>query len=211
MKDLVLESIQTYGSKYVSDIELLIAIGIPQEAANALMTRCNNQIGEIAKLSIVDLSKFTGITTQKATILQAALEIGRRRQSERPREKAHIESSLSAFDILDPLMRDLTQEAFYIILLDRRIKVIKTECIHLGGMSAMVVDPKVIFQKCLEYRASSVILSHNHPSGAPSPSIEDIRLTEKIKACGSFLDCKVLDHIIIGDGCYYSFADEGKI
>jgi len=78
-------------------------------------------------------------------------------------------------------------------------------------MSAMVVDPKIIFQKALERKASSVILSHNHPSGAPSPSMEDIRLTEKVKLAGSYIDIKVLDHIIIGDGAYYSFADEGKM
>jgi DNA repair protein RadC len=81
----------------------------------------------------------------------------------------------------------------------------------VGGMSAMVVDPKVIFQKALERKACSVILSHNHPSGATSPSTEDIRLTEKIKSAGSFMDIKVLDHVIIGEGAYYSFADEGKM
>ena len=211
MKNLALESIQQYGSKSVADWQLITALGIPEKATRELMSLASGLIGNIAKLSITELARIDGITTQKATQLVAALELGRRRQTERAAEKKCITSSLDCYDLLDPRMRDATTEEFHIIHMDRRSKVIAIECIHIGGMSAMVVDPKVIFQQALKYRSCSIILSHNHPSGAPSPSIEDIRITEKLKSCGSFLDVKVLDHIIIGDGSYYSFADEGKM
>lgn len=205
------EAIGTYGVKSVSEMKLLQAIGITEDAARNLMERAQYSLGQIAKMSIRELTAIKGITPNKAATLTAAIEIGRRRNSESAAQKKQITSSLDAYDILYPHMRDLTQEAFYLILLDRRSKVLRVECIHLGGMSAMVVDPKVVFQKALEYKASCIILSHNHPSGAASPSIEDIRLTEKIKQAGDFLDIKVLDHIIIGDGTYYGFADEGKM
>lgn len=211
MRNLALESIQTYGSKSVADWQLITALGIPEKATRELMQLACGLIGNIAKMSIIELARIDGITTQKATMLQAALELGRRRQSEPAQEKKFISSSLDCYDHLIVRMRDALTEEFHIIHMDRRSKIIAIECIHIGGMSAMVVDPKIIFQQALKYRSCSIILSHNHPSGAPSPSIEDIRLTEKIKQCGSFLDIKVLDHIIIGDGSYYSFADEGKM
>lgn len=206
------------GSKSLSEAELLAILmrtgarnRSALDVAMELLTKHDNSLAALAKLSVHELIQVKGIGEAKAVAITAALELGRRRVTENALQKEQIASSLDAYDLLHSRMRDLTQEAFWIILLDRRSKVISTEEIHVGGMSAMVVDPKIIFQKALERKACSVILSHNHPSGAPSPSIEDIRLTEKIKSAGSFMDIKVLDHIIIGEGAYYSFADEGKM
>jgi len=212
------EKLILMGSKSLSEAELLAILmragtrnKSALDVAKELLTQNDNSIAALAKLSVHELMKIKGIGEAKAVSIAAALELGRRRVTESAMQKGQITSSLDAYDLLHSRMRDLTQEAFWIILLDRRSKVISIEEIHVGGMSAMVVDPKVIFQRALERRACSVILSHNHPSGAPSPSIEDIRLTEKIKSGGNFMDIKVLDHIIIGEGSYYSFADEGKL
>jgi DNA repair protein RadC len=206
------------GARSLSETELLailMRVGTRNKSAldvaKELLTKHDHSLAALAKLSVHELMQIKGIGEAKAVSIAAALELGRRRASETPVQKNQVTSSLDAFDLLHPRLRDLTQEAFWIILLDRRSKVISTEEIHIGGMSAMVVDPKIIFQRALERKASSVILSHNHPSGAPSPSIEDIRLTEKIKSAGNVMDIKVLDHIIIGEGSYYSFADEGKL
>jgi DNA repair protein RadC len=183
------EKLILMGSKSLSEAELLailMRIGTRNKSAldvaKELLTQNDNSIAALAKLSVHELMKIKGIGEAKAVSIAAALELGRRRVTENAMQKGQITSSLDAYDLLHSRMRDLTQEAFWIILLDRRSKVISIEEIHVGGMSAMVVDPKVIFQRALERRACSVILSHNHPSGAPSPSIEDIRLTEKIKS-----------------------------
>lgn len=212
------EKLLHLGSKALSEAELiaiLMRAGTRNKSAvdlaKDLLNQYENSLASIAKLSVHELMKIKGIGQAKAVSIAAALELGRRRVTENALQKSQISSSVDAYDLIHSRMRDLTREEFWIILLDRRSKVISIEEIHIGGMSAMVVDPKIIFQKALERKACSVILSHNHPSGAPSPSMEDIRLTEKVKLAGNYIDIKVLDHIIIGEGAYYSFADEGKI
>ena len=207
-----------HGSKSLTEAELLAILvrnGTRNKSAldlaKELLSKHDHSLAAIAKLSVHDLMQVKGIGEAKAVSIAAALELGRRRVTEHALQKGQITSSRDAYELIHSGMRDLLQEAFWIILLDRRSKMISIEEIHLGGMAAMVVDPKVVFQKALERKACSLILAHNHPSGAPGPSNEDIRLTEKIKAAGNFIDIKVLDHIIIGEGCYYSFADEGKM
>ncbi|MDQ3017065.1 MAG: DNA repair protein RadC [Bacteroidota bacterium] len=212
------EKLLHLGSRSLSEAELiaiLMRIGTRNKSAvdlaKELLTKNQNSLAALAKLTVHELMQIKGIGEAKAVSIAAALELGRRRVTENAMQKSQISSSFDAYDLIHSRMRDLTQEEFWIILLDRRSRVIAIEEIHTGGMSAMVVDPKIIFQKALERKASSVILSHNHPSGSPSPSNEDQRLTEKVKMAGNYIDIKVLDHIIIGEGAYYSFADEGKI
>ncbi len=211
MKSTAAEAMAKYGAKGLSEQGLLTTFGIPETAAQELLQLTGNSIGAIARLSLQDMEAIKGIGKSKAAMIVAALELGRRRQSETAAQREQITSSADAYALLTPHMRDLDHEQFWIILLDRRSKVIRMECIHIGGMSAMVVDPKIVFQKALQYKACSIILSHNHPSGATSPSNEDCRLTDKLKAAGQFIDIKILDHVIVGEGAYYSFADEGKI
>lgn len=206
------ESINQYGVRYTEDAALLQAIaGVNILIVKDLLHRYNNCLGHIAKATTEELQETKGIGEGAALRIVAALEIGRRRQKEVTPAKDQISSSIDAYEILAAEMRDMIQEEFHILLLDRRSRVIAKERIHTGGMAAMVVDPKIIFQHALRHKAQSVILCHNHPSGSPSPSNEDQRLTEKVKLAGNYIDIKVLDHIIIGDGSYYSFADEGKI
>src|SRR5688500_2602746 len=212
------EKLLHLGAKTLSEAELiaiLMRVGTKNrtavDVAKDLMHQHENSIAALAKLTVHELMKIKGIGEAKAVSIAAALELGRRTVTENAVQKNEVSSSVDVYDLIHSRMRDLTHEEFWILLRDRRAKVIAIEEIHIGGMSAMVVDPKIIFQKALERKASSVILSHNHPSGSPSPSIEDIRLTEKVKLAGSYIDIKVLDHIIIGEGAYYSFADEGKI
>ena len=212
------EKLLHLGAKTLSEAELiaiLMRVGTRNrsavDVAKELLQQHENSLSGLAKLTVHELMKIKGIGEAKAVTIAAALELGRRRATEHAIQKTQISSSLDAYELIHSGMRDLTREEFWVILLDRRSRLIAVEEIHIGGMSAMVVDPKIIFQKALERKASSVILSHNHPSGSPSPSIEDIRLTEKVKLAGSYIDIKVLDHVIIGDGAYYSFADEGKM
>lgn len=205
------DRLETYGARALDDADILTLIGVPEAAARALMAQVNNSLADLAKLTAREIETVPGISANKARAIAATFEIGRRRQYNAARQREQITTSQDAADILLPLMADETQEVFTVIFLNRRSHIIKVEEIHRGGVAAMVVDPKVIFQKAMIYKASSIILSHNHPSGSPSPSIEDIRLTEKIKVGANFLDMRVLDHIIIGENIYYSFADEGKI
>lgn len=212
------ERLLASGPEGLSDAELiaiLLRSGTRNKSAidiaKELLEKNENSLAMLSRLSVHDIMKVKGLGITKAVTISAALEIGRRRTIEPALTRKQIGSSIDAFQLLHPGMRDLTQEVFKIILLDRRSKVIAIEEIHQGGMSAMVVDPKVIFRKALERAASSLILSHNHPSGSPLPSQEDMRLTDKIKGAGLMLDISVLDHVIIGDGVYYSFADEGKM
>ncbi len=206
------------GSRSLSDAELLAILlraGTRNRSAldisRELLQEHGNSLATLAKLSVHELMNIKGIGQTKAVSIAAALELGRRRATENAVQKNQVTTSSDAYDMLMPKMRDLTQEAFWIILLDRRSHVIALEEIHRGGMAAMIVDPKIIFQRALERKACAIILSHNHPSGSVSPSMEDIRLTEKIKAAGQLMEIRILDHIIIGEGTYYSFADEGKI
>ena len=212
------EKLILMGSAALSDAELLAILlrsGTRNHSAldisREILQLHSNSLAAVAKLSVHELMEFKGVGQTKAVSIAAALELGRRRVTENTVRKKQVTTSSDAYDLLFPKMRDLTQEAFWIILLDRRSHVITLEEIHRGGMAAMIVDPKIIFQRALERKACSIILSHNHPSGSATPSMEDIRLTEKIKAGGHLMDIRVLDHIIIGEGTYYSFADEGKI
>ena len=212
------EKLLNLGPKTLSEAELLailMRVGTRNKSAvdvaKELMHKHENSLSALARLTVHELMNIKGIGEAKAVSIAAALELGRRRVTENAIQKNQIVTSIDGYDLIHTRMRDLTREEFWILLLDRRSKIIAVEEIHIGGMSAMVVDPKIIFQKALERKASSLILSHNHPSGSPSPSMEDIRLTEKVKLAGSYIDIKVLDHIIIGDGSYYSFADEGKM
>lgn len=206
------------GSRSLSNAELLAILlragtrnRSALDIAREILQSHNDSLAVVAKLSVHDLMKIKGIGRTKAVSIAAALELGRRRATENTVQKNQVTTSADAYDLLSPKLGDLTQEAFWIILLDRRSHVLAIEEIHRGGMAAMVVDPKIIFQRAFERKACSIILSHNHPSGSPSPSMEDIRLTEKIKAGGNYMDIRILDHIIIGEGEYYSFADEGKL
>ena len=212
------EKLMKLGRQVLSDAELLailIGSGNRNESAIELCKRIlhqsDNNINQLAKLSVNDLMKFKGIGEAKAISIIAALEIGRRRKSEDIIVKTAITSSSHLYEYIKPVLEDLPHEEFWIILLSRANKIIDKQLIGRGGISETTADIKLIFKKSIESLASAIILAHNHPSGNLKPSQSDINLTNKIVEASKLMDIKVLDHLIIGDGNYYSFADEGII
>jgi len=206
------------GSRALSDAELiaiLIGSGNKKETAIQLSQRilinCNNDINQLARLSIQQLCTYKGIGDAKAISIAAALELGRRRDNQTPEERSTITSSQSAFHLLSPILRDLPHEEFWILILNRANKLISKEPVSSGGINATLVDARKVFKPAILQTASSIILAHNHPSGNTKPSEEDIKLTRKLKEAGKLFDINVIDHIIIAENTYFSFADEGLL
>ena len=206
------------GVSSLSNAELLAIIigsGSRNESAVQLSQKIlagnQHKFSSLSKLTIKELVKFNGIGEAKAISIIAALEIGKRRGAEQPNKQIKITSSSQIFDVLLPYYQDLPHEEFYITLLNRANIVISTQCISKGGIHGTVADPKVIFKKALLENCSGIILSHNHPSGNNTPSNSDIQLTKKIIEAGKLLDIVVLDHLIITNNNYYSFADNNQM
>lgn len=182
------------------------------ELSKKILADHNNNLNELGKIDVNQLiKKYKGIGLAKAVNVVACLELGRRREADQALEKPKIESSSDAYKIFKPLVEDMPHEEFWILLLNRANKVIGKKFIGKGGMSSVVVDTKLIMIAALEHRASAIILCHNHPSGQMKPSSQDIQITQKIKTAAQLLDIGLLDHIILGDNTYYSFADEGQL
>lgn len=212
------EKLMVQGRQVLSDSELLailIGSGNRSESAIELCKRILSQsdfkLNQLAKLSVKDLMKFKGIGEAKAISIVAALEIGRRRKSEEIQEKVKITSSRDAYEFIRPVLEDLPHEEFWIILLNRANKLITKKLIGRGGVSETSADLKLIFKTAVENLASALIVCHNHPSGNLKPSQSDLKLTKKIIEASKLLELAVLDHIIVGDNAYYSFADEGVL
>jgi len=214
------EKLLLKGTHSLSESELiaiLLRTGTKESTAvdvgMKLMRKVNNDLHALSKLSVKDILqlKVQGIGETKATTIVAAMELGRRRQLSQVKERDKITSSRDAFEILQPRLRDLKHEEFWIVLLNRANKVTAIERISEGGLTGTVADPRRIFNNALKAEATSIILSHNHPSGNIQPSSMDIELTKKLKKAGEVLDISVYDHLIIGENNYYSFADEGML
>ena len=216
--DLPSQKLLLKGNGSLSDAELLsIIIGSGVSGENSLdiamktLSICGNNLCEFWKFSVSDLQKIKGIGEKRAVKIAAMFALARRRNESEVICKNKISKSQDAFEIFHSLMGDLPYEEFWLLLLNRANRVVKKVKISEGGISGTVVDPKKIFQICLEQHATSIILGHNHPSGTITPSEADNKITKKIKDCGSLLDVAVLDHIIVGDDRFYSFADEGTL
>lgn len=194
-------------------IAILIGSGGRNETAVELSKRIlasvDNNLNDLGKLNIKDLVAFKGIGEAKAISIMAAMELGRRRKENGTVKKSKIAASKDVFDIMHPLMIDLPHEEFWLLILNRANLVIKKEMISRGGVSGTVVDTKIIFKSAIENYASSIIISHNHPSGNLKPSEADIRITKTIKDAGKLMEIPLLDHLIITEAGFYSFADEG--
>ena len=206
------------GRSALSDAELiaiLLGSGSRNESAVSLAQRilanASNHLQEIGNYSINDLKKFKGVGEAKAITLLAALELGRRRQSTEVVKKLQIKCSGDAYQILKPHLTDLHVEEFWVMFLNRANKVLGKQKISSGGLTGTVVDTRVVFKDALEQLATCIILCHNHPSGQIKPSQADIDLTKKLVQSGKIMDIQVVDHLIIGDTGYYSFADEGLL
>ncbi|MFI0428186.1 DNA repair protein RadC [Mariniflexile sp. HMF6888] len=199
----------------LSDAELvaiLIGSGNRSESAVDLCKRIlasvDNNLSELGKLSIIQLMEFNGIGEAKAVTIAAALELGRRRRGEEALEKNKITSSESVFELMQPIIGELEHEEFWIIYLNNSNKVILKNQSSKGGITGTFVDVRLVLKNALKVGATGLILVHNHPSGTLRPSKADKQITSKLKAAAESLDIKVLDHLIVTENAYFSFADE---
>ena len=207
------EKLMLKGKQALSDAELLailLATGTKNESAVQLAQRIlsayQNNLHEIAKLSVNDLQKFKGIGEAKAITIVAALELGRRKKETETVKYDVVKTSADAYNHIAPKLMDLPHEEFWMILLNRSNKIIKTELIGRGGVTGTVADVRLIMKTAVEHLASSVIVAHNHPSGNLRPSDSDIQLTQKIKEAAKLFEMQLVDHVIVGDASYLSFA-----
>ena len=210
------EKLMLKGKSVLSDAELiaiLIGSGSRNESAVDLSKRIlasvDHNLNALGKLSIAQLMNFKGIGEAKAISIISAMELARRRKSEEVIELTKITSSKAVFGLMQPIIGELSHEEFWVLYLNNSNKVLFKSQLSKGGMTGTIVDTRIVFKIALEQNATSIILSHNHPSGKLQPSDADIQITKKIKAAGKELDIPVLDHIIITERDYYSFVDEG--
>lgn len=212
------EKLMNKGKSVLTDAELmaiLIGSGSRNETAVELSKRIlssvDHNLNALGKLSIKQLMEFKGIGDAKAITIIAALELGKRRREEERIELVKITSSKNSFEIMHPIIGDLPHEEFWVLYLNNSNKVVYKNQLSKGGITGTVVDTRIVFKIALEHNATAIILAHNHPSGVLSPSEADVLITKKLKAAGENLDIRVLDHLIITETGYYSFADESKL
>ena len=212
------EKVMANGIQYLSDSELLaILLGsgtrnqTAVELARCILRGSGNSLQELGRQSIGELVRIKGVGPAKAISLLAAMEIGRRRAGMQHVEKIAVKSSETVFKLFHPLMGDLEHEEFWLLMLNRANRVLGRYKVSQGGLSGTVIDTRIILKKALDTLASSIIVCHNHPSGNMQPSDADVKITGKLKKAAEMLEIKLLDHVIIADKTYFSFADEGLI
>lgn len=212
------EKLRDKGRASLSDAELiaiLIGSGNKTESAVALSQRilasADYNLSELGKLSIKQLMAFKGIGEAKAITIAAAMELGRRRRGEEALEKKKISSSVSVFELMQPIIGELPHEEFWIVYVNNSNKVIQKQLLSKGGITGTLVDVRLVLKNALEVGATGLILAHNHPSGTLKPSEADQQLTKKLKNAAESLDIKVLDHLIITEKAYFSLADENLL
>ena len=212
------EKLVALGRQSLSDAELLAIIlgsGNKTETAVQLAQRIlhqnKNNINEVAKLSLNDLKKFKGIGIVKAINIAASFELGRRKSDLDSLERIKITSSKTAYQLLQKRLSDLPHEEFWLLILNRANQVIKEEFISKGGITGTIVDVRLICKSAIENNASGIIIAHNHPSGQIIPGKQDKEITIKLKSALILFDVSLLDHLIIGDLNYFSFADENLL
>ncbi|MCA1918419.1 MAG: DNA repair protein RadC [Flavobacterium piscis] len=209
------EKLMLKGKIALSDAELiaiLIGSGSRNESAVALSKRILSSVDSLnglGKMSVSQLINFKGIGEAKAIAIIAALELGRRRRAEDAVDLVKVTSSKKVFEMMQPIIGELTHEEFWVLFLNNSNKIISKSQLSKGGITGTIVDARLVFKLALENGATGLILCHNHPSGNLQPSEADKEITKKLKLAGESLDVKVLDHLIITETKYYSFVDEG--
>jgi DNA repair protein RadC len=181
------------------------------ELAKRILSSVQNDLLALSKLNVKELMRFKGIGEAKAITITSALELGRRRRDCEATQKTIISTSKDAYELLASSLSDLPHEEFWILLLNRAHKVIGKFSVSSGGLTGTVADQRIIFKKALDQSACGIILAHNHPSGNLKPSQADIQLTKRLVEGGRILDIPIMDHLIITETNYYSFADEGML
>jgi len=210
------EKLLSKGRSALSDAELiaiLIGSGNREESAVGLSKRIlasvENNLSELGKASVKDLMKFKGIGEAKAISIAAALELGRRRSGSEALSRKRITSSTSIFELMQPIIGDLGHEEFWVIYLNNSNKVLDKLQLSKGGMTGTLVDTRLALKRALEVGATALALAHNHPSGTLKPSAADKQVTQKLVTAALSLDLRVIDHLIITEKGYFSFADQG--
>ena len=206
------------GKDALSDSELLailIRSGTRNRSALAvsqeILQLSENNLSALAKMDLQDLMMVKGIGSTKAITIMTALELGRRRRLSEAVNRVKISTSNDAYDLIAPLLEDLTTEQFWVLYLNNANKVLCKEQISAGGMTATIVDVRLILKRALELNSTALVLCHNHPSGTLEPSKADVDVTNKMKKAASYMDIQVLDHLIVSDIAYFSFADQGRL
>lgn len=212
------EKLLLQGKSNLSDAELVaILIGTGTTACSAvdlarlILSSVGYDLSAVARMSVADLTRFKGIGEAKAISIVSALELGRRRKEQDLPKRQPITNSQTVYSLMRMDLQDESLEHVFLLLLNRSNRLIKKQRLSLGGTSASIVDPKVVFKFALEHYAHSLILIHNHPSGNLQPSEADQRLTLTIQKIGKELEIPLLDHLIYTDQGYFSFADEGRM
>ena len=211
------ENMMRLGTEALSHAELLailIGSGSTKESAVDLMKRvlndCGNNLNTLGKMTIQDLMRYNGIGEAKAITILAACELGKRRQMETPEERPDCGSATRIYNLMHPVMQDLDVEEFWILLMNQHFKLIKKQRISHGGITEVAVDIRIIMREAVLANATVLAVCHNHPSGSLHPSKQDDSLTMNIKRACETMRLHFLDHIIITDGAYYSYQEEGR-
>ena len=212
------EKLLAKGKSALSNAELisiLIGTGNREESAVGLSKRILQSVGgninELAKRPVEKLMSFRGIGEAKAISIVTALELGNRREQQPAIEIVKVNTSRDAYTLMKPLFYDKNYEEFWIIYLNNSNKILAKQLCSMGGITSTIVDVRLLYKRALELSAVGIIVCHNHPSGNVQPSISDREITDKIKQAGDSLDIQLLDHLIIGEKSYFSFADHGEI
>ena len=212
------EKMMLHGASALSNAELLailIGSGSTEDTAVGLMRKvldgCHNKLSELGKCSIEDLCRYKGIGPAKAVTILAASELGKRRKEEEPKERKQIRCSTDIFEYFHPSMCDLPVEECWVMLLNQAARVIDALRISQGGLASTQVDVRCVLREALLKRATAIVLCHNHPSGNVSPSTDDDRLTQALNQASKTMNIRLLDHVIVTDGAYYSYVDEGRL
>jgi len=212
------ERLRDLGAQVLSDAELLailVGSGSPGESAVELMKRilkdCNNNLNTLGKMTIHELCQYKGVGEAKAITILAACELGKRRQMEKPEERPDLGTATRIYNHMHPVLQDCDVEEFWLLLLNQNYRLIKKIRISHGGITEVSVDIRIIMREAVLANATIMAVCHNHPSGSLRPSQQDNLLTESLKQACKLMRIHFMDHVIITDGAYYSYHEEGRI
>jgi len=212
------EKLERLGASALSDAELLailVGSGSPKEDAVTLMKRllndCHNNLNTLGKKTIHELCEYNGIGPAKAITIMAACELGKRRQMEKPEERPALTTATRVYNHMHPLMQDLDTEEFWVLYLNQANKLIKQQRISHGGISEVSVDVRIIIREAVLSNATIIVACHNHPSGSIRPSRADDDVTQQLKRACQIMRLHFMDHVIVADGQYYSYHEEGRL
>lgn len=212
------EKLERLGAQALSDAELLailVGSGSPKEDAVSLMKRilsdCRNNLNTLGKMTIRELCQYNGVGPAKAITILAACELGKRRQMEKPEERPDLGTATRIYNHMRPVMQDLDVEEFWLLLMNQNFRLIKKLRISHGGITEVAVDIRIVMKEALLAGATIMAVCHNHPSGSLKPSRADDNLTHSIQQACQVMRIHFMDHVIITDGNYYSYHEQGKI